>query len=106
MSSIAQKGTNQVAIRGYNERLLLQLVRRHGEMTKAEATRATGLSANATSVIFRALEESGLVVRGNRILGRIGQPSTPMRINPDAHRYVTLKIGPAKCRTRSRQLCR
>ena len=93
MSSIAQKGTNQVAIRGYNERLLLQLVRRHGEMTKAEATRASGLSANATSVIFRALEESGLVVRGNRILGRIGQPSTPMRINPDAHRYVTLKIG-------------
>ena len=93
MSSISQRGTNQVAIRGYNERLLLQLVRRHGEMTKAEATRASGLSANATSVIFRAFEESGLVIRGDRILGRIGQPSTPMRINPDAHKYVTLKIG-------------
>ncbi len=80
-------------MRDYNKRLLLQLVRRNGEMTKAEATRASGLSANATSVIFRALEESGLIVRGDRILGRIGQPSTPMRINPDAHKYVTLKIG-------------
>ena len=93
MSSNAQRGTNQVAVRSYNERLLLQLVRRHGEMSKAEATRASGLSANAVSVIFRALEESGLLVRGDRILGRIGQPSTPMRINPDAHRYVSLKVG-------------
>ena len=93
MSSIAQRGTNQLDLRSYNERLLLQLVRRHGEMTKAEATRASGLSANATSVIFRELERNGLVLRGDRIHGRIGQPSTPMRINPDAHKYVTLKIG-------------
>lgn len=93
MNPIAQRGTNQLDLRSYNERLLLQLVRRHGEITKAEATRASGLSANATSVIFRELEKSGLVLRGERILGRIGQPSTPMRINPDAHRYVSLKIG-------------
>ena len=93
MSSIVQRGTNQLDLRSYNERLLLQLVRRHGEMTKAEVTRASGLSANATSVIFRELEKNGLVLRGDRIHGRIGQPSTPMRINPDAHKYVTLKIG-------------
>lgn len=88
-----QKGTNQVAVRGYNERLVLQLVRKHGALTKAEATRATGLSANATSVIFRSLEGEGLLVRDEPIRGRIGQPSTPLRINPDAHHYVSLKIG-------------
>lgn len=88
-----KKGTNQVAVRGYNERLVLQLVREHGALTKAEATRATGLSANAISVIFRSLESEGLLVRGEPIRGRIGQPSTPLRINPDAHHYVTLKIG-------------
>ena len=93
MSPISQRGSNQLDVRSYNERLLQQLVRRHGQMTKAEATRASGLSANATSVIFRKLEKSGLLLRGDRILGRIGQPSTPMRINPDAHRYVSLKIG-------------
>lgn len=88
-----KKGTNQVAIRSYNEKLVLQLVRAHGTLTKAEATRATGLSANASSVIFRSLESEGLLIRGDPIRGRIGQPSTPWRINPDAHHYVTLKIG-------------
>ncbi|MCV0425063.1 MAG: ROK family transcriptional regulator [Roseibium sp.] len=88
-----QKGTNQVAVRSYNERLVLQLVREHGSLTKADATRATGLSPNAASVIFRSLEEEGLLLRGERIRGRIGQPSTPMRLNPDAHHYVVLKIG-------------
>lgn len=88
-----KKGTNQIAVRSHNERLVLQLVREHGTLTKAEATRATGLSANATSVIFRSLEEDGLLLRDDPIRGRIGQPSTPLRINPDAHHYVALKIG-------------
>ncbi|CCN47703.1 putative Transcriptional regulator, ROK family [Vibrio nigripulchritudo MADA3029] len=87
------RGTNQIAVRSYNERLLLQLVRSRGELTKAEATRVSMLSANATSVIFRKLESDGLVIRGNRVLGKRGQPSTPMKINPDAHLYVSLKIG-------------
>lgn len=88
-----QKGSNQIAVRSYNERLVLQLIREHGRLTKAEATRATGLSANAASVIFRALESEGLVLREEPIRGRIGQPSTPLRINPEAHHYVTLRIG-------------
>ena len=88
-----QKGTNLIAVRGYNERLVLQLVREHGALTKAEATRATGLSANAISVIFRSLEREQLLIRCESIRGRIGQPSTPLRINPEAHHYVSLKIG-------------
>jgi predicted NBD/HSP70 family sugar kinase len=88
-----KKGTNQIAVRSYNERLVLQLVREHGALTKAEATRATGLSANATSVIFRSLEKDDLLIRGEPIRGRIGQPSVPLRLNPDAHHYVALKIG-------------
>jgi predicted NBD/HSP70 family sugar kinase len=88
-----QKGTNQVAVRSYNERLVLQLIREHGALTKADATRATGLSPNAASVIFRSLEDEGLLLRNERIRGRIGQPSTPMRLNPEAHHYVAMKIG-------------
>ncbi|PSL17757.1 MarR family transcriptional regulator [Shimia abyssi] len=87
------KGTNQIDVRGYNERLVLQLIREHGSLTKAEATRATGLSPNASSVIFRALESEGLIIRGDPIRGRVGQPSTPLRINPDAHHYVSLRVG-------------
>ncbi|WP_316860922.1 ROK family transcriptional regulator [uncultured Cohaesibacter sp.] len=88
-----QKGSNQVAIRSYNERLVLQLIRDHGAVTKAEATRATGLSPNAISTIFRSLEADGFVLRNEPIRGRIGQPSTPMSINPDVRYYVSLAIG-------------
>ena len=88
-----QKGSNQGAIRTYNERLVLQLIREHGELSKAEATVATGLSANAISEIFRSLEKSNLLLRGDPIRGRVGQPSIPLRINPEANRYMVLKIG-------------
>lgn len=87
------KGSNLTNVRDVNERLILHLLRMNGRMSKAEATRMTGLSANAVSVIFRALEADGLLLRGEPIRGRIGQPSVPMWLNPSAAHYVGLKIG-------------
>ena len=87
------KGSNQTTVRNNNERLVLHLIRRHGAMTKAELTRDTGLSPNAVSVIVNALEEDGFLLRGKPMRGRIGQPSTPLRLNPDARFYLGLKIG-------------
>ncbi len=87
------KGSNQTTVRGYNERLVLHLIRTYGALTKAEATRATGLSPNAVSMIFRALEADALLLRDEPIRGRVGQPSVPMRLNPAARNYIGLKIG-------------
>ena len=87
------KGSNQATVRNNNERLVLHLIRRHGAATKAELTRDTGLSPNAVSMIVNALEEDGLLLRGERMRGRIGQPSTPLRLNPDARFHIGLKIG-------------
>ena len=87
------RGTNLTTVRGINERLVLHLVRTHGQLTKAEATRLTGLSANAISVIFRALEQDGYLLRGEPIRGRIGQPSVPMRLNPEARYFAGLYVG-------------
>lgn len=87
------KGTNQVAMGNYNELLVLHLIREHGELSKVEATHATGLSANAISTIFRSLENNGLIVKGEPIRGKVGQPSTPLRLNPHANHYVAMKIG-------------
>ena len=93
MRSHPLKGSNLTTVRGINERLILHLLRTHKTLTKAEATRITGLSANAISVIFRALEKENLLLRGTPIRGRIGQPSTPMRLNPVARNYIGFKIG-------------
>ena len=88
-----RRGSNQLAVRGHNERLILQLIRWHGRLTKSEIRQATGLSANAVSVIMRSLENADLVLKEAPIRGRIGQPSSPIRLNPAARHYLGLKIG-------------
>lgn len=86
-------GSNQVRVRAYNERLVLSLVRMHGAMSKADITRFSGLSAQTVSVIMRALELDGLLLRGEPVRGKVGQPSVPMRLNPDAVLSFGVKIG-------------
>ena len=86
-------GANQTRVRAYNERLVLSLVRRHGSLSKADIARRTGLSAQTVSVIMRALEKEGLLTRGEPVRGRVGQPSVPMMLNPDAVYSFGVKIG-------------
>lgn len=86
-------GSNQVRVRAYNERLVLSLVRQHGSLSKADITRASGLSAQTVSVIMRALEKDGLLLRGEPVRGKVGQPSVPMSLNPEAVYSFGVKIG-------------
>jgi predicted NBD/HSP70 family sugar kinase len=80
-------------MRAWNERLVLGLVRQHGAMAKSDIARSTGLSAQTVSVIMRALEQDGLLVRGEPIRGRIGQPSVPMSLDAEGAFFFGLKIG-------------
>ncbi|WP_281977850.1 ROK family transcriptional regulator [Pseudorhizobium flavum] len=86
-------GANQVRVRAYNERLVLSLVRLHKSLSKADITRRSGLSAQTVSVIMRSLESEGLLLRGDPVRGKVGQPSVPMRLNPDAVYSFGVKIG-------------
>ncbi|WP_372833463.1 ROK family transcriptional regulator [Puniceibacterium confluentis] len=87
------RGTNQSGMRAHNERLVLTLVRRHGALAKAEIARATGLSAQTVSVIMRQLETDGLLVKGDPVRGKVGQPSVPMRLDAEGAYFLGLKIG-------------
>ncbi len=87
------RGTNQAGMRAFNEKLILTLIRRHGELAKSDITRLTGLSAQTISVIVRALEADNLIRRGEPLRGRVGQPSVPLSINPDGALFLGLKIG-------------
>ncbi|MBF9030559.1 ROK family protein [Rhodobacterales bacterium HKCCE3408] len=69
------------------------MLRWNESLTKSEIGRATNLSANAVSVIIRSLDQAGLILKDAPIRGRIGQPSTPVRLNPAARYYLGLKIG-------------
>lgn len=89
----ALRGTNQSGMRDSNERLVLSLVRQFGPLAKSDIARRTGLSAQTTSVIMRALERDGLLLRGEPVRGRIGQPSVPMALDADGAYFLGLKIG-------------
>lgn len=86
-------GTNQSAMRAQNERLVLTLLRRHGALARSELARLTRLSAQTVSVIMRALESDGLIVRGEPRRGRVGQPSIPMNLSAEGAFFLGLKVG-------------
>ena len=86
-------GVNGSGVRAHNERLVLSLVRCHGALSRAEIARRTRLSAQAVGVIVAALERDGLMARGKRLRGRVGQPSVPIRLAPDGAFGLGLKIG-------------
>ena len=91
--SAARHGGNQVSVGQYNERLVIALLRRHGWLTKAELARMTGLSAQTMTVIVKRLTASELLLSGDKMRGRVGQPSTPFALNPLGAVSIGIKIG-------------
>ena len=87
------RGTNQIGVRLYNERLVLSLIRQHSTLPKADIARMTGLSPQTISMIINQLESDGLLQRGNVVRGRVGQPSVPYSLNPEGAFSFGLKIG-------------
>ncbi len=89
----ALRGSNQSGLRAYNERLVLSIIRQAGPMPKAAIARLTGLSAQTVSVIMRALEDDGLLTKGEPVRGKVGQPSVPLGLAPDGAFFLGLKVG-------------
>lgn len=87
------RGSNQSGMRERNERLVLTILRHQGPLPKAEIARRTGLSAQTVSVIMRALERDGLLEKGDKLRGKVGQPSVPLRLAPDGAYFLGLKVG-------------
>ena len=90
---LRQRGSNHVGMRQFNERVVLQAIRSHGALPKAEIARLTGLTAQTIGLITTRLEDDGLLLRQERVRGRIGQPSVPLALNPDGAFAIGIKIG-------------
>ncbi|GAB4214011.1 MAG: ROK family transcriptional regulator [Rhodoferax sp.] len=87
------RGSNHVGMRQFNERVVLQAIRLQGACPKAELARLTGLTAQTVGLITTRLEEDGLIVKQERLRGRIGQPSVPLALNPDGAFAIGVKVG-------------
>jgi predicted NBD/HSP70 family sugar kinase len=89
----SNRGTNQIGVRLYNERLVLSLIRLHGELPKADIARLTGLSPQTISIIMNQLTDDGLLRKGRPTRGKVGQPSVPYSLDPEGALSFGLKIG-------------
>jgi predicted NBD/HSP70 family sugar kinase len=87
------RGSSQTGVRLYNERLVMSLVRRHRSLPKAEIAKLTGLSPQTVSVIVRQLEREGLLLKGQVLKGKVGQPLQPFSLNPEGTFSIGLKVG-------------
>ncbi|MBI5275900.1 MAG: ROK family transcriptional regulator [Burkholderiales bacterium] len=87
------RGSSQLGMRQFNERVVLHALRLHGDLPKAELARLTGLTAQTMGLITTRLEEDGLLLRRERVRGRIGQPSIPLGLNPKGAFAIGIKIG-------------
>jgi predicted NBD/HSP70 family sugar kinase len=90
---LRQRGSNQIGMRQFNERVVLQALRAHGSTPKAELARLTGLTAQTIGLITARLDEDKLLVREAPVRGQVGQPSVPLALNPDGAFAIGIKIG-------------
>lgn len=75
------QGSNSVQLRRYNERLVLQALRRVGEASKADLARLAQLTNAAIGGIIQDLVAAGMIeTLGKRHSGGRGQPATLLRV--------------------------
>lgn len=110
----ATTGTNLEHAHLHNRRVVLEAIRQSGQLTRAELTRLTALTAQAISNIVADLLAESLLVSHAPLKTPRGQPPIPLSINPDGgfsigfhvqqHRMVAVLMDLAGI-TRARHDC-
>ncbi|HEU0203797.1 MAG TPA: ROK family transcriptional regulator [Burkholderiaceae bacterium] len=93
VEKLRPRGSNQVGMRQFNERVVLQAIRLHGSLPKAEIARLTRLTPQTVSLIMARLEADDLVLKLESVRGKVGQPSVPIALNPDGAYAIGIKVG-------------
>ena len=91
--NILSRGVAQSGVRITNERAVLTLITMHPGASNADVARLSGLGPQTTSRIIAELESRGLVLRGEVLRGRRGQPATPLFLNPQGAVAIGVEIG-------------
>ncbi|WP_421693210.1 ROK family transcriptional regulator [Aestuariivirga sp.] len=91
---VSLKGTNQEFGRPYNRRIVLEAIRRHGPVERADIARRVGLTVQTVSNIIRELEELDLVTFSRAQPKGRGSPATSLTLNPSGAFAVGLSVTP------------
>ncbi len=76
------EGTNLDTAHSYNRHLVLEAIRVHGALSRAELTRLTGLAPQTISNITASLIDAELILTQKRAGSGRGQPPVDLSLNP------------------------
>ncbi|WP_277982487.1 ROK family transcriptional regulator [Sphingomonas faeni] len=85
-------GTNLERAGDYNQRVVLQVIRRNPDITRSEIAAMTNLTSPTIANITARLFDAELIVDAGRRTGARGQPAVRLRINPDGCFAIGLNI--------------
>ena len=92
LKSSGVAGTNLEYSKKFNRRAVIETIRLHGALPRADIARLTSLTAQAIGNIVAELQEAGFLLASEPVRGGRGQPATPMSINPDGAYSIGLQL--------------
>jgi predicted NBD/HSP70 family sugar kinase len=93
------RGTNQQSSAPYNRRIVLDVIRRHGSLSRKEIVERVALSPQTVANITSDLESVGLVVaRRLKVQKSRGQPPIVFELNPNGGTSIGITIEPGLVR--------
>lgn len=87
------RGLQHQGLRKANERAVLTVIGFNPGVSNADIARQSGLAPQTVSAILADLDNAGLIVRGEVLRGRRGQPATPIFLHPEGAFAVGVEIG-------------
>ena len=87
------RGLHHQGLRRANERAVLSIIGFNPGVSNADISRLSGLAPQTVSAILVDIERLGLIVRGEVLRGRRGQPATPIFLKPDGALAIGVNIG-------------
>jgi predicted NBD/HSP70 family sugar kinase len=85
-------GTNLEQAKSHNRRVVIEAVRSHGDLSRADIARLTALSSQTASNIVEELVAAGFLQPEPLRKPRRGQPATPYSINPNGAYSIGLQL--------------
>jgi len=87
------RGLQHQGLRRNNERAVLSVVGFGNGVSNADIARVSGLAPQTVSAILTTLDRMGLIMRGDVLRGRRGQPATPIFLRAEGAFAVGIEIG-------------
>jgi glucokinase-like ROK family protein len=88
-----QRSADQEMVRKVNKSLVLNTMRLHAPISRAEVANLTGLNRSTISNIVSVLIDEGLVCEQEPQGSKIGRPSIALTLRPDGGAVIGVEIG-------------